>query len=231
MKWYRFFKSSDDGTTVTVDPSVTTFAIPKISLTGDGTTGTTGSAIKIGTTLVPIALNTAGQSGIKTFFSTTATSDTTYGMYMRLDANAAVSEAIAGRFKTLLTVASATNAHGGHTTLELDTSAGNVTGLGTGFRGNLVVANRAVAAGTYYGVLAEIYALGNTTALPAASNACLGINLQPGTAIDLVGNAISFSGTDGDGKMIYTHAPSTLEGSVRILVNGVAKYLPYYTTK
>jgi hypothetical protein len=79
-------------------------------------------------------------------------------------------------------------------------------------------------------MMAEIYTGGNTSALPSTSNACLGISLKAGTAMDLVGNAIAFSGTNGDGKMIFTGAPVTLEGSVRILVNGAVKYLPYYST-
>lgn len=194
-----------------------------------GTT-TTGTVIKVGTTGTPFALNTAGQTGVKAFFSTTATSDTTYGQYTRLDVSGAGVEGIAGRNKTLLKVASVGNAHGAHDTLELDTSAGNVTGLGTGHRGNLVVADRAVAAGTYYGAMAEIYPLGNSAALPAASNACLGINAQTGTAMDLVANAISFSGADGTGKMIDTSSVTpTYAGSIRILVNGAIRYLYWGT--
>jgi hypothetical protein len=194
-----------------------------------GTT-TTGTVIKIGTSSTPFALDTAGQTGIKSFYSTTATSDTTHGEYCRLDVSGAGVEGIAGRSKTLLKVASVGNAHGRHDTLELDTSAGNVTGLGTGHRGNLVVADRAVAAGTYYGAMAEIYPLGNSAALPATSNACLGINSQTGTAMDLVANAISFSGADGTGKMIDTSSVTpTYAGSIRILVNGAIRYLYWGT--
>lgn len=205
----HLFLRSDDGRTLT-------FNVDKLVL---------GESVSY-----PIALNTAGEKGITLWFSSTATSDTTYGLYIGLLGNGAGSEQIAMRSKCLLATNSIGNAHGHHATLELDTLYGNVTGLGTGLRGNLVVGNRAIAAGTYYGMLAEIYANGNTAELPAGSNACLGISLQPGTAMDLVGNAISFSGTDGSGKMIYTHAPSTLAGGIRILVNGVVKYLPFYST-
>lgn len=194
-------------------------------------TATTGCFEKIGVSSTPIAMNTANQIGRASFISTTATSGTTYIDYARLDVSGAGLEAIAGRSKVLLKVASVGNAHGRHDTLELDTSAGNVTGLGTGHRANLVVADRAVAAGTYYGAMAEIFALGNTAALPALSNACLGINLQAGTAMDLVGNAISFGGTSGKGKMIYGVTPTTIGGSIRVLVNGAIMYLAYYTTE
>lgn len=43
--------------------------------------------------------------------------------------------------------------------------------------------------------------------------------------------AISFASADGSGKTIYTHVPTTLEGSIKVLVNGVAKYIPFYTTE
>lgn len=209
---YRLIRRNVDETSLTLDPTV----------------------LKLihGTSSDEVDINTADDKGISLYFKTTATSGTTYGYYLRIEGAGAGAEVIGGRRKTLLTLASVGNAHGGHDTLELDTSAGNVTGLGTGFRGNVVVADRAVSAGTYYGVLAEIYALGNSAALPAASNACLGINLQAGTAMDLVGNAISFGGTDGSGKMIYTNADSdAAAGSIRILINGAVKYLRFYAAQ
>jgi hypothetical protein len=219
---YDRMRKSDDGQIIYILSSLD-FSLLETTAT------LTGSLFAAGTSAVPIALNTAGQYGTLEFFSTTATSGTTYGDYTRLDVSGAGVEGIAGRSKTLLKVASVGNAHGRHDTLELDTSAGNVTGLGTGHRGNLVVADRAVAAGTYYGAMAEIYPLGNTAALPTASNACLGINAQPGTAMDLVVNMMAFNGTDGSTKPIYTHgAGNTSSGSIRILVNGAKKYLRFY---
>lgn len=185
--------------------------------------------ISIGNASTSIPINAVDEMGSMVYCSTTATSGTNYAQYVKLTSTGAGAEVIGGRTKAVINAASA-NAHGVHHSLELGTSAGNVTGLGTAIRGNIVLPNRAISAGTYYGMMAEIYAGGNTSALPAGSNACLGINLQPGTAIDLVGNAISFSGTNGDGKMIFTGAPVTLEGSVRILINGAVKYLPYYST-
>ena len=201
-----------------VDPSAIT----------PGTT-LTGTLVKIGTSATPFALNTAGQTGLMAFFSTTAATLTTYGKYLRLDALGAGAETIAGRFKTLLKIAAVGNAHGLHATLETDTSAGDVTGLGTGVRGNVVLANRAITEGTYYGVLGEIYPNGATSDVPAGSNAALAANIQPGTALDLTGNLVAFSGTDGSTKPIYTHgAGNTSSGSIRILVNGQTKFLRFY---
>jgi hypothetical protein len=183
------------------------------------------------TSAAPFSLGTTADTiGIANYWTSAATSGTTYGWKNTLTGTGIGAEFIGGRDRCILTAA-AGNAHGYHGTLEVK-NTGYVSGMGTGIRGNIVFGtDTAVAAGTYYGMLAEIYAIGNTCALPATSNACLGINLQAGTAMDLVGNAISFSGTDGSGKMIYTHAPTTLAGSIRILVNGVVKYLPYYTTQ
>lgn len=184
--------------------------------------------LNLGNASNSIALETGGK-GVSSYVSNVATSGETYAIYAKNTGTGAGAETIGSRARAVISAA-ASNAHGSHDSLELGSSTGNVTGLGTAHRANIIVPNRAVAAGTYYGVLAELYPSGNTAALPANSNACLGINAQPGTAMDLVANAISFSGTDGTGKMIYTHAPTTLEGSIRILVNGVAKYLPFYTT-
>jgi hypothetical protein len=230
MSWVqRLFKKNVDGSEVATSASLVLKGKARIDFSNLDTDETDGACIKIGTSGSPVALDTAGQVGIKGYISTEAITDTTYGEYLRLDVSGAGVEGIAGRSKTLVKVAGVGNAHGRHDTLELDTDAGAVTGLGTGHRGNLVVPNRAIAAGTYYGAMAEIYPLGNTAALPANSNACLGINAQAGTAMDAVVNAISFGGTDGSGAMIYTATDTTVvhSGSIRILVNGAIRYLHF----
>jgi len=211
------------------------FAIPPVTPSSfpvdlSAATGTGVSlAENVGSTGTPVAISTANQQGISEYYTTALTTGTTYGHYIMLTSIGVGVEAIAARSWTYLSTAAAANAHGYHATLELDTSAGNVTGLGTGLRGNVVIPNRAVAAGTYFGVYAELYANGNTAALPAGSNACLGINSQPGTAMDLVANAISFTGTDATGAMIYSagEAAPAIVGSIRILVNGAIRYLYY----
>jgi hypothetical protein len=209
MRWYRAFQMSDDGKTVTMKSGVA-FGMGGVSAT------------------YPNSL-VAGGIGSPSYFTSAGVSGETYGRYNKLaSTGAGTGEFIAGRDRTVLS-AIVSNAHGVHDSLEIS-STGRVSGLGTAIRGNIVITDTAVAAGTYYGVLAEIYSAGNTSALPTASNACLGINLQPGTAIDLVGNAISFSGTDGSGKMIYTHAitmGATGAGGIRVLVNGVKRWIPF----
>jgi len=209
----HFFRKSDDGQTLSLDPGMKKF-----------TMGTSYSD--------PVVINTADDKGILAWFSSTATSGTTYGLYIGLLGNGAGSEQIAARSKCLLATNSIGNAHGHHATLELDTSYGNVTGLGTGLRGNVVVGNRAIAAGTYYGVMAELYALGTTAALPSGSNACLCCSVPTATAMDLVANAFAFSGADGTGKMIYTYtAAGTQHGTIRVIINGVKKWIPFMSAE
>ena len=203
MRWYRAFQMSADGTTVTMK---------------DGVTFGAGSSTSPNTLA-------ADARGSNSYFTSAATSGTTYGRYHYLAGTGAGAEFIGGRDKVVLSAA-AGNAAGNHSTVEV-TSTGYATGLCAGVRGNIVFATDTVVPnGTYYGVMAELYPAGNTSALPTASNACLGLNIQTGTALDLVGNFISFSGADASTKGIYTHNPgNTFSGAIKILVNGAKRWL------
>ena len=205
-------------------------------MTDDGKTVTMKDGVKFGagTSSTPNTL-AASEKGNATYFTSAATSGETYGGYNKLAVTAAgTGEFIADRNRTTLSAAVA-NAHGAHNSLEIS-DTGYVSGLGTAIRGNIVVADKAVASGTYYGILAEIFAAGNVSTIPAGSNACLGINLQPGTEIDKVGNAISFSGTTGAATMIDSHnlavgSLGNITSSIRVLVNGAIQYIPLVTTR
>ena len=229
MSWlYRLFKRDNEETSITLDTSVTGgLIVPKVAIVGDGLTGTTGTAIKIGTSAAPVAIDTAGQRGINAFFSSTATSDTTYGMYLRLDATGAGVEAIAGRFKTTFSSATTGQAYGIHATVEPDASTGKITGQCAAVLGNLVLADRNFGAGgTYYGVFGQIYSAGNITT--GGKFSCLGASCIAGTEIDKVANVLSITGTDGATSMIYTRtAAPTCTGHFRILVNGAVRYVPF----
>jgi hypothetical protein len=229
MWFYRAFKRNVACDTITLDTAFTGgLVLPKVDMVGDGTTGTTGTAIKIGTSSVPIAINTAGQRGINAFFSSTATSDTTYGMYLRLDSVGAGVEAIAARFKTLLTTGAAQQAHGIHGTLEYG-SSGNIVDVGSGIKGNFVVNGRTITGGECYGMIAELYYnTSGSTASVRHAPLCISV-AGNATGMATCKNAIAIVGTDGTGNMIYTATDSapTLTGSIRILVNGVTRYLHY----
>ena len=183
------------------------------------------------TSASPFSLSTTANAiGIEQYWTSAATSGTTYGEKNTLTGAGIGAEFIAGRDRCILTAA-AGNGCGYHGTLEVK-NTGYVTGQGAGIRGNIVFSTDTVVPnGTYYGVLAEIYPIGNTGALPAGSNACLGINAQPGTANDSVVNAIAFNGTSASGKMLYVHSitpAGTATASIRVLINGVVKYLYVY---
>jgi hypothetical protein len=217
------------GTTQLANDSVTQDKL-KFPIDASEQTGvaTTGLITKFGTSAAPIALDTAGQIGEAAYYSTEATSDTTYGKYTRLDAKGAGAEAIAVRDKTLVKETGVGNAYGNHSTLDTDPSKGTITGQGAGLRGNLVVADRDHGSGgTYAGVIAEVYPLGNSAV--AGRIACLRLNAETATAMDLKVAAMDITGADGTGKMIYTATDSTptFVGSIKILVNGVTRYLHF----
>jgi len=199
-------------------------------------TGTSGW-MRLGVTsssASPFSLSTTANAiGVEYNWTSSATSGTTYGNKNTLTGAGIGAEFIAGRDRCILTAA-AGNGYGYHGTLEVN-STGYVTGQGAGIRGNVVFStDTVVPQGTYYGVLAEIFPAGATSALPAASNACLGINAQTGTANDLVANAIAFNGADGSGKMIYTHSITvggTAISSIRVRVNGVVGYIYVYAAQ
>jgi hypothetical protein len=195
----------------------------------DGTEYTPNRRLTIGTTTSPKALTAVNQIDEKAYYSTAMTSGTSYGRYIRLDASGAGVEAIALRAKTLLTANGVGNAHGFHATLEADTTYGSITGLGTGLRANLVLPGRALAAaGTYYGLMAEIYAPASADISPVTRHAILNVAANgDATAVGKVLNAIALA--DGTGKMIYTATDTapTMTGSIRILVNGAVRYLHF----
>lgn len=216
------------GYTVPAETAINTFPVDLSLATG---TGTTGVAMRIGTTGSPVALNTTGQRGIQEYYSTTATSDTTYGRYTQLKVLGAGVEGIATRSRLLASIAGIGNAHGHHATLELDAAAGSVTGLGTGLRANLVLPGRALpSGGTYYGAMAEIYSNASADISAVTEHAILAVQANgDNTAKAKVLNAFSIAGTDGTGKMIYTATWSapTFTGSIRFLLNGAVRYIPF----
>ena len=191
-----------------------------------------GITLITGSSTSPNAINTAGQIGNAGYYSTKATSGTTYGVYTRLYVTGAGVEAIAGRSRTLVKVAGVANAHGQHDTLELDTSAGSVLGLATGHRANLVLPARAVLGGNYFGAMSEIYipASGDISGVTKCAIHEFSTGSQDATAEKTIKNAFSFdTGSTGTGNMIYIHAVTlgaTGAGSIRVLVNGTAYWIP-----
>ena len=209
MAWmYRLIKRDNEETSLTLDSSV--------------------KHLYWGSTGTPNPINTADDKGLALYFSSSATSGTTYGEYLRLDSTGAGVEAIAARYKTLLTTGAAQQAHGIHGTLEYG-ATGNVADVGSGIKGNFVVNGRIITGGECYGMIAELYY--NTTGSTASvTHAPLCISVAgDATGMATCKNAIAFVGSAGSGNMIYTATDThqTYLGSIRILVNGAVRYLHY----
>lgn len=189
----------------------------------------------VGTYASPATTAVAGSNMFEFRTQTTATADDFRGF--RLDADFAgvgvSGDAIRGR--GLVTAAgTAGTVDGGAFTLEYN--GGQVAGQGTGLRGNLVLPNAALAGGTVYGTIAEIYAGGaNSDAGGATKHAILGVlSTGDGTGADRTLNAVEFLGnTDGSGYMIYSHnhAEGNAEGSIRVLINGTPRFLKFWAAE
>jgi hypothetical protein len=170
--------------------------------------------------------------------ATTAGSDTRTA-YLRLYLNGATTGG-GDAVRAFATVGAAIGtAHGAHNSASFGTN-GKVTGQAIAGRNTLHVPNRELAAGgTYYAAQAEIYCDGNSADIsPVTKHAILSLNVAGGnaTAQNLVKNAISLdlsAGTDGTGNMVYTHThdPTNAAGSIRILVNGTARYLKFWAAE
>jgi len=197
-----------------------------------GADSANGLLMGVGTSGTPATTAVAGKNMMEFRVETTATSDDFRGFRLDADFNGIGVSGDAIRGRGLVTAAgTAGTVDGGAFTLEYN--GGSVAGMGTGLRGNLVVSDAAVSGGTVYGTLAEIYSLGASTDLSGATqHAILGVESNGnGTGADTVLNAISFAGnTDGSGYMIYTHghAEGNAAGSVRVLINGVAKFIKFW---
>ena len=152
--------------------------------------------------------------------------------YMRYDAGGAGTyECVRG---LLVLTAVTANARAGSFSL-VTGSVGSVTGEGIACHARLEIANTAVPAfGTYYGALVDLFGDGASSTLAAVTKyAILGIAASGNaTFIDTVKNAIAFDGGSGAGNMIVAGTTlGTAGGSIRILVNGVVKYLPFYAAE
>jgi len=235
MKWYRFFKSADDGTTVTLDSSVTGgFIIPKISVGTNSAVGTKtiGSAQTVSATgtYVPIqaylsvaadaASSTVGTSYFKVVTAANMSGQIANVMVRTtishniFDAYGVQSHLVFGTSKTVSTTDA--NAHltalSAKVTFDTSTvSRGWVTA------GLFIIEGAGTCSQLCYGV-SIVEEAGST-----GCQALLHLNTDVGTTPYL-----AVSGADGTGKSIYTHtAPPTITGTIKILVNGEARWIPF----
>jgi hypothetical protein len=237
MKWYRFFKSSDDGKTVTLSPTCTGgFVFPNVSFTTDTsvTTKTIASAKTLSATgtYVPIqcylsVASDAVDSTIGTSYFKVVTAAAMSGQIANVmvrttlshnvfDAYGLQTHLVFGTSKTVATTDA--NAHltalSAKVTFDTSTvSKGWVTA------GLFIIEGAGTCSQMCHGV-SIVEEAGSTGA-----QSMLHLNTDVGTT-----PYFSFAGADASGKSLYTHAVTmgaTGAGSIKILVNGVARYIPF----
>lgn len=223
------FDSVSDGTAGFLFSDPVTFgSVVSVGLLGGA--GTSASHQSIG----------AGGDGVKAwsyYLSSTSTtaSNSQTGLYLNMDygtvgTSAAPSgDAIRGRAYLNGDASGAVALTGGAFTVEHGAGASNA-GLETGLRGNIVLADEALAAGgTYYGAMAEIYTGGASSSMAAVTDAALlGLSLSgtAPTAAAQLSNVSVFSITlpanevGNDLIVDDTASDGTVGAKMRIKING-----------
>jgi hypothetical protein len=189
-----------------------------------------------GTSASPAATATADKKFVSLFTNSTATSGDSRNTYLRHYLSGAAGAGEALRAFTTINAVGVANAHGAHISLNLGAATYSVTGQGIGLRATLHVPNAAmVAHGTYAALQAEVY-LDGTSSDPRTTTefSLLRLIIDGGNAaaqakvLNLM-SLVNIPAGSGGGQM-YSPGTSmgTVEGTLRILVNGVAKYIPVY---
>lgn len=192
----------------------------------------------VGTSASPATTATADKMFVELRTQSTATGGDSRGVYVRHELKGAGGSGESLRGNTNVTAAAA-NAHGGHDSVAFQTG-GSITGQCAGHRAGLIIPDRAMAAnGTYYGGMAEIVIEGNSSDIsPVTKHAVLEVSVNGAgnaAAKDKVLYMVSFDhgGNDGTGKTIYTHThtPGDAAGSIRVMVNGTARFLKFWAAE
>jgi len=220
MKWYRFFKSSDDGKTVTVQPEVK-FRFGGGGLGDANTVTTTG-------TFVPLQqYNIITSDGGSTVGSA----------YFKIQTGGALTGQIATCMVRTSVFHNVFDAYGLQTHLVFDAATIQTTDANAHL--TALSAKVTFAAGTvHHGwVTAGLFIIEGAG---TCSQMCHGVSIvnEAGSTgaqsmlhlNDDVGTVpyFSFAGADGTGKGIYTHtAAGTQLGTIKVLINGSAKWLPF----
>jgi hypothetical protein len=192
----------------------------------------------VGTSASPATTAVADKMFIELRTQSTATTGDSRGIYVRHELKGAGGSGESLRGNTNVTAAAA-NAHGAHDSVAFQTG-GSITGQCAGHRAGLIIPDRAMAAnGTYYGAMAEIVIEGNSSDIsPVTKHAVLEVSVNGAgnaAAKDKVLYMMSFDhgGTDATGKTIYSHDhdPGNAAGSIRVMVNGVARFLKFWAAE
>jgi len=203
----------------------------------NGADSANGLLIGVGTSGDPSTTSDADKNFLEFRTESTATSGDSRGGYFRHALNGAGGSGESLRANTNLYDAAVANAHGVHASIAHQSSAA-LTGLGVGGRFGWILPDAAVAAGgTYYAGMSEIYVSGDSSDPSSVTQYAVhhfGVTgTGNATAKAKVKNMFAFTGEDGSGDIIYTNAadPGNAAGSIRVLINGTAKYLKFWDSE
>jgi len=207
------------------------------SLKGSGgAASVSGLLMGIGTVADPATTAIASSNFIELRCETTALSGDNRLQYMRYymnGINATGGECL--KAGTVLGAAIGT-ARGGQASIEVS-STGYVTGFAAGWDALLEVTNTAVpSGGTYCAGQSQIYMTGSSSDLSAATSHAIHRFSVAGhaTAAAKVLNAFNFDvpncADSGGGEMISPGDNiSTATGTIRVLINGDVRFIPFYS--
>jgi hypothetical protein len=194
-----------------------------------GTTASTALVTGCGTAGTPYAMGTtAGQNAMGYWFSSTATSGDTRGLYLRqYFAGVGGSGEAARIFGTVNNVTAATGGtvNGAHITLSVSGASGAVSGAGNGLRVTLGLGDTTNAGGTLAAIQVDSD-FHNGATVPAT---CAGIRFTNSNT-KAFNYAFAFDGVNGlvwDDD--FTGEPATAAGGIKVLVNGADRWIQLYS--
>jgi hypothetical protein len=203
---------------------------------GGAAASASGLLMGVGTTAAPAATSTADQKFVEIRTKSTATSGDSRNTWLRHDIGGAGGSGECFRAITDLTAA-ATNARGTQISLQVS-NTGYVTGLGVGVDAQLYVANAALHAnGTYAAVNSEIYSVGASSSVAAATEVSFFRAVNNGNAtgmgtVDDKAYLFVLSGfTSGAAKLWYDHqgtAPTNVEEWVKVKTPSGDRWIALY---
>jgi len=178
-----------------------------------------------GTATYPLVNSTADAKFMSYYMTSSATSGTSRGLYLRLYLTANAGGEALRAYTTVSSNTPADTVNGGHISLDFGSSAGTVTGLGTGARMTLHIPDRAITAGTLAAGQSEVF-MDGTSSSPTATTLALHRFVVDGgdsTAQNKVTHALDFAGL---GAAIFgSNSAWSLSKVLKIKINGTSYYI------
>ena len=206
----------------------------KLGNTG-GASSASGLLMGIGTSADPATTTTAAANFVEIRCQTTATSGGGRGVYVRYDIAAdgtSTGEAIRGLLMVTSAVGSFTGVSGG---VEFHNTTGAISGSATGGSFTMLINAAGQSTGGLYGASAIMHMGGSGG--PPTMHAPLEVRVAGNaTGAAKVLNAISFAVPDcadsgGDEMISLGTSMGTVTGTIRVLINGAVRFIPFYSAK